>query len=265
MDLRILFFGDVVGRPGREALAMAVPELREEFQPDVLLANVENATHGRGVNPGHVAFFQELGFDGLTSGDHVWQYREVFPVMEQADSPLIRPANFPQAPGKGWADLTVKGKRLRLINLQGRVFMNESVDSPFTTFDRLVAQPPLPDVVVVDFHAEATSEKRAFAEYADGRAQLVVGTHTHVPTADAQILAGGTAFITDIGMVGPKDSSLGAEKAEVIQHFLTGLPWRYMVGTGQCELGAVFCHINLEKRHAIHVEHIRRFYTSPDA
>jgi calcineurin-like phosphoesterase len=137
--------------------------------------------------------------------------------------------------------------------------MASQTDSPFHTFDRLAKEYPEPDAIIVDFHAEATSEKRAFAEYVSGRAQLVVGTHTHVPTADAQILQQTTAFITDLGMCGPQDSSLGAEKSEPIKGFLTGLPWRYSVGTGQCELGAAFCKIDFDKRAATHIEHIRRF------
>src|SRR5262249_8712229 len=154
----------------------------------------------------------------------------------------------------------VKGKRVRLINLMGRVFTGaNNIDSPFHTFDTLAAEQPEPDVIIVDFHAEATSEKRALAEYVDGRAQLVVGTHTHVPTADAQILPQGTAFISDLGMTGPQDSSLGADKTEVIKNFLTGLPWRYNVGAGQCELGAIFSRIDLTSKRAVHIEHIRRF------
>src|SRR5262249_9380695 len=136
--------------------------------------------------------------------------------------------------------------------------MNDNVESPFMTLDTLVTQAPTPDAVIVDFHAEATSEKRALAEYAAGKAQLVVGSHTHVPTADAQILPSGTSFISDMGMCGPQDAGLGADKNEALKGFLTGLPWRYSVAAGECELGAVFCTIDLDEKRAVHIEHIRR-------
>jgi len=182
--------------------------------------------------------------------------------LDDPKTAVIRPANYPKAPGRGWMDITVKGKRVRLINLQGRVFMKDGLDNPFAAFDKIVAEYPAPDAVIVDFHAEATSEKRAFAEYVDGRAQLVVGTHTHVPTGDAQVLPNGTAYITDLGMTGPQDSCLGADKKEIVQSFLTGMPWRYTVGTGQCELGAAFSVIDYESKRALSIEHIRRFTTN---
>jgi hypothetical protein len=260
MELSILFIGDVVGRPGRETLAGVLPELREQYQPDLVLVNAENATHGRGLSPEHYNWFKQIGVDGLTSGDHIWHMRDIFPVLNAPDTILIRPANYGKAPGKGVMDITAKGKRIRIINLMGRVFTSESLDNPFLLFDKLVEEYPKPDAVIVDFHAEATSEKRAFAEYVSGRAQLVVGTHTHVPTADACILNEKTAFISDLGMVGPQDSCLGAEKDEIIQHFLTGLPWRYSVGAGQCQLGAIFSRIDLGESRAIHLEQVSRVY-----
>lgn len=265
MEISILYIGDIVGEPGRDAVAELLPGIKKQFDPDLILANCENATHGRGFSKKHYDFLTSLGIDAFTSGDHIWNSKEDF-IKELNDPKLLvtRPANYSKAPGKGFLDLTVKGKRLRLINLMGRVFTGATnLESPFHTFDVIYTEHPKPDVVVVDFHAEATSEKRAFAEHVDGRAQLVVGTHTHVPTADAQILAQGTAFISDLGMTGPKDSSLGADKTEVLKNFLTGLPWRYNVGTGQCELGAVFCRIDTTSNRAVHIEHIRQFTQNP--
>ena len=259
MKFSILYFGDIVGEPGRDAIAELLPKLREEFKPDLILANAENATHGRGLNRRHYDELRRYGIEGFSSGDHIWRNDDFVGELNNPDVWVTRPANYPEAPGKGYLDFTVMGKRIRLINLIGRVFTGVNVDSPFQVFDRLVEEMPKPDAVLVDFHAEATSEKRAFAEYVSGRAQLVVGSHTHVPTADAQILNNQTAFISDMGMVGPQNSSLGADKNEALKGFLTGLPWRYSVGTGQCELGAVFCIIDLELRVAVHVEHIRRF------
>ena len=264
MRLSLLYFGDIVGEPGREAVAAALPGLREEFDPDLVLANIENATHGRGVQKKHYDELRSAGIDAFSSGDHVWKFKEFLPELDRPDLLLVRPANYPQAPGKRYLDLNVKGKRVRLINLLGRTFMGCNVDSPFATFDRIVKEAPIPDLVLVDFHAEATSEKRALAEYVGDRAQLVVGTHTHVPTADAQILANGCAFISDLGMCGPKDSSLGAEKSEAIRGFLTGLPWHYNLAEGECELGAVYAEIDFATKTAQRIEHLRRFSYSND-
>jgi metallophosphoesterase (TIGR00282 family) len=266
MTFSLLYFGDVVGSSGREALLELLPGLKEKYSPDLVLANVENATHGKGVSLKHYQEFLAMGIDGMSSGDHIWQVDEMVDAMRQdrdnkgKELKLIRPANYPSiAPGKGHLDLIVKGKKVRLINLQGRVGMPTPLDSPFERFDRLMEELPPVEATIVDFHAEATSEKRCLAEYLDGRAQLVVGTHTHVPTADAQILTLGTAFITDLGMVGPKNSSLGADKSAAINSFLTGLPWRYTVSTGGCELGAIFCQINFDTKQAEKIEHLRLF------
>jgi metallophosphoesterase (TIGR00282 family) len=262
MKFSVLYFGDIVGEPGRDAVEELLPGLKEKYDPDLILANAENATHGRGLNRKHYDQLRSLGIDGFSSGDHIWRYDDFVAELDNPTVAVTRPGNYPNAPGKGYYDFLVKGKRVRLINLIGRVFTSAQVDSPFHTFDRLAEMAPKADIIIVDFHAEATSEKRMLAEYVDGRAQLVVGTHTHVPTADAQILPLGTGFISDLGMVGPKDSSLGADKKSVLKNFLTGLPWAYTVSAGQCELGAVFSIIDFEKKQASHLEHIRLFTSS---
>lgn len=262
MTFSLLYLGDIVGEPGREALAELLPGLKAEFQPDLIVANAENTTHGKGLNRAHYDYLRSLGIDGFSSGDHIWSIKEFVAQLDNPGVMVARPANYHQAPGRGYLDFTVKGKRVRLINLLGRAFMNPQVDSPFYAFDELAELAPRPDSIIVDFHAEATSEKRCLAEYINGRAQLMVGTHTHVPTADAQILPSGTAFISDLGMVGPQDSSLGADKSEALKNFLTGLPWVYSVSAGQCELGAVFCSIDFGTKKATHIEHIRRFTSS---
>ena len=260
MEATILFFGDIVGRPGREAVAEALPELRKQYAPDLVLANLENVTHGRGVLPKHVQELMNLGIDAFTAGDHLWKFKEILPELDRPNIPIVRPANYPKTvPGKRYLDIIVKGKRVRILSLIGRTFMHAPVDSPFAVLNEILAVQPLPDAVILDVHAEATSEKRALAEYAAGRVQLQVGTHTHVPTADAQILPNGTAFITDLGMCGPTDSSLGAEKGEAIKGFLTGLPWNYTVAEGMCEIGAVIATISLDQTPAQRIEHIRRF------
>jgi 2',3'-cyclic-nucleotide 2'-phosphodiesterase len=261
MEIRVLFIGDIVGEPGRDAVAELLPQLREEFAPDVVIANAENATHGKGVSFDHYKQLSKLGIDMFTSGDHIWQSQDIVPELDNPNVAVIRPANYAGAPGKGYRDIVVKGKRLRVINMMGRVFTGANVDNPFHTLDTILDEHGY-DLAMIDFHAEATSEKRMFAEYADGRACLVVGTHTHVPTADAQILPKGTAFISDVGMVGPQDSSLGADKDPVLKNFLTGLPWRYSLASGQCELGAAFCTIDVDSKKAQHIEHVRRFTTT---
>ena len=259
MELSILYFGDVVGSEGYNALAIELPALVEKYSPDLLLANIENISHGRGVHPVQYQEMLDLGFSAFTSGDHVWHFKETLPLLDQPNVLLLRPANYANCPGKGYVDIDAKGKRLRLINLEGRVFMpTTNLDNPFTTFDAIMNTGPKPDLVIVDFHAEATSEKRAFAEYALGRAHLVVGTHTHVPTADAQIIDQKMGFISDLGMNGPHDSCLGAQKEQIIKSFLTGLPWRYNVGEGECELGALYCKFNIEEGKAIEIEHFRK-------
>jgi metallophosphoesterase (TIGR00282 family) len=258
MQISVLYIGDIVGQPGREAVAELLPGLKEEFKPDVIFANGENATHGKGISKGHYDELSKLGIDAFSSGDHIWQSIDIVPELDNPKYNIVRPANYHGAPGRGYIDLTIKGKKLRLINVMGRIFTGANVDNPFLILDEILAIPGY-DFAVVDFHAEATSEKRMFAEYADGRVQLVVGTHTHVPTADAQVLPNGTAFISDLGMVGPQDSSLGADKTEVLKNFLTGQPWRYNVGEGQCELGASFCVFDTDTKRAVRIEHIRRF------
>lgn len=258
MELRILYFGDIVGRPGRETIAYWLPQLREQYLPDLVLANGENASHGHGLSEAHYRELSALGIDAFTTGDHIWQTADL-QYLDSKHTQVVRPANYRTEQGKRFLDLQVIGKRVRLVNLLGRVFMAPNTDNAFHVIDEILATEPRADIVLVDFHAEATSEKRCFAEYVDGRASLVVGTHTHVPTADAQILPNGTAFISDLGMTGPKNSSLGAEKLTVINSFLTGQPWRYSVAEGECELGAVFTTINIETAKATSITHIRQF------
>ncbi len=262
MELSVLFFGDIVGDPGRDAVAELLPGLREEFKPDLILANVENATRGKGVSYEHYKELRKIGIDAMTTGDHIWQSPDIAEHLDNPDVLVTKPANYAGTPGRGYLDLTVVGKKVRVMNFIGRVFTGVHAENPFLLFDELWESLPKADVTIVDFHAEATSEKRAFAEHVNGRAGLVVGSHTHVPTADAQIMSEGTGFISDMGMCGPQDSCLGADKEPIIKNFLTGLPWRYSLATGQCELGAIFCRIDVESGKATHLEHVRRFTQS---
>ena len=225
--MRILFVGDVVGRSGRTAVAEYLPEMIRNWSLDLVVVNGENAAGGFGITE---AIYQELldaGADAITLGNHAWDQREALVFIERAPR-LVRPANFPPGtPGRGAALIDTKsGKRALVINAIGRVFMTP-FDDPFAILARELAACPLreaADAVVVDFHAEATSEKQAIGFFCDGRASLVVGTHTHVPTADHQILSGGTAYMSDAGMTGDYDSIIGMLKEEPMRRFTSGIP-----------------------------------------
>lgn len=220
--MRVLFIGDVIGQPGRRAVTALLPGLRTELGLDVVVANGENVAAGRGLTLRTAKELYDAGVDILTSGNHIWDQREIIEELD-GEAPILRPANYPPGtPGRGL--LRVKG--LTVLNLQGRVFM-DSIDCPFRTADALLAAAEAP--VLVDMHAEATSEKQALGWYLDGRAAAVLGSHTHVPTADARVLPGGTAFVTDAGMCGARDSVIGFEAAAVQQRFLTQLPTRLPV------------------------------------
>jgi metallophosphoesterase (TIGR00282 family) len=225
--VRILFVGDVVGRSGRTAVMEQLPEMIRNWSLDLVVVNGENAAGGFGITE---AIYQELldaGADAITLGNHAWDQREALVFIERAPR-LIRPANFPSGtPGRGAALIDTKsGKRALIVNAIGRVFMTP-FDDPFASLSRELAACPLreaADAVVVDFHGEASSEKQAIGYFCDGRASLVVGTHTHVPTADHQILSGGTAYMTDAGMTGDYDSIIGMQKDEPIRRFTSGIP-----------------------------------------
>lgn len=222
----LLFIGDVFAKPGRRAVAALLPELRAELAPDLVIANGENSAGGAGITAATAGELFAAGVDLLTTGNHVWHQREALSYLPTTDR-VVRPLNFPPgAPGRGAILYEVGGIMILLTNALGRLFM-DAVDDPFRSLDALLAeQGGAARVVVVDFHAEATSEKRAMGFYLDGRVSLVVGTHTHVPTADAQVLPGGTGYVTDVGMVGPLRSVIGMAVDPVVQRFRTNLPQR---------------------------------------
>ena len=216
--------GDIVGKPGRRAVGALVPALRRDLALDAVIANGENAAGGRGLTPGTCGEIFSAGVDVITSGNHIWAQREIIPYLE-SEARVVRPGNYPQgAPGRG----IVRFGALTVINLMGRTFMYE-IDDPFRAADRLLEDVAPGTPVVVDMHAEATSEKTAMAWYLDGRVSAVIGTHTHVPTADARVLPRGTAFVCDAGMCGPRDSIIGVQVEAVVQKFLTGMPARFPV------------------------------------
>ena len=251
--LGVLFIGDIIGRPGRNALRAALPALREKYAPHFVVANGENAAGGSGIT-------EEIGrdlfavIDVLTSGNHIWDKKEGLAYLEK-EPRLLRPANYPKGnPGRGWHVATdEEGRRLGVLSLQGRVFM-EALDCPFRAADAAIeeirTQTPC---LLVDIHAEATSEKQALGWYLDGRASAVIGTHTHVPTADERILPGGTAFITDAGMAGSLDSVIGIQREQAIEKFLTGRPVRFEPAKGGPFLSAVYIVIDSDSGKALSI------------
>lgn len=239
--MRVLAVGDVIGRPGRLALVRLVPRWRDEYGVDVVIANGENTAGGIGITPGALEDLRASGVDVVTSGNHVWRHKDIVPYLEDVDYPVVRPLNYPPAvPGKG----SYLCRGLLVVNLIGRVFMSD-YDCPFRAMDALLEQPPAgTKAVLVDFHAEATSEKIAMGRYLDGRVAAVVGTHTHVGTIDTRVLPGGTAYVTDIGMAGPVESVIGGTPGSVIRRFLTMIPERLEVAKGPVAVDAVLITID---------------------
>jgi len=237
--MRILFVGDIFGSPGRKILADHLEDVVRSRQIDVVLANAENAAGGFGIIPRLADDLFRLGISAMTTGNHVWDKREIYEYF--ATQPrLIRAANFPDAPGRGfYCGAAPNGTPFALLHLMGRVFM-APLECPFRTADAELAKlPPECKVRIVDFHAEATSEKQAFGWYLDGKVTAVIGTHTHVPTADERILPGGTAFITDVGMTGPYESVIGVDREIAIRKFLNQMPARYEPAKGDVRISAV--------------------------
>ncbi len=233
---RIAFLGDVVGAPGRTVLRAVWSELLERHQPDLVIANAENARDGSGLSPDLAKALLSLGIHGLTLGDHAFRDRRIVPLLEDPSVPLCRPANLAAAaPGRRCLRLPMPdGGELVVVTVLGRIFMNLPADDPFACLDGLLASLPRPDAaVIVEAHMEATSEKAALAHHLDGRVAAVIGTHTHVPTADARILRGGTGFISDVGMTGPYDSIIGRDPAAVLRHLTTSVHVPYSVGEGR--------------------------------
>jgi len=259
--LRILFIGDIVGRPGRQAVGHMLPSLMAEISPDFVIANGENAAGGMGITKETGLEILQAGVNAITLGNHVWAKKEVYSFLDM-DTRLVRPANYPDgAPGRGWAVYhTSTQEPIGVVNLCGRVFMDH-LEDPFKAADKiletLTAQT---NVIIVDFHAEVTSEKAAFAWYVDGRAAAVIGTHTHVQTADERILPGGTAFITDVGMTGPVDSVIGMKKELVISRFLTQMPSKFEVADGEALLSAVVIDIDPCAGKAVSIERLQRHH-----
>jgi len=256
--MRILFIGDVVGSPGRDMVKEYLPKLKEKYRPTITIINGENAASGKGINEKIYRQFLEMGAQVVTLGNHAWDKKEIFDFIDKAKY-LVRPANFPsEVPGTGIVYLKVNQDEVAVINLQGRTFL-PAIDCPFKKADELIAEAKeRTPIIFVDFHAEVTSEKQAMGWYLDGRVTAVVGTHTHVQTADERILPGGTAYLTDAGMTGPYDGILGVDRDAVIKRFLTSLPVRFEVSTGgRTQLSGVVIDVDKKTGRATKIQRVR--------
>jgi metallophosphoesterase (TIGR00282 family) len=253
--------GDVIGKPGRQALEAILPPLREERGLDFVTANGENLAGGMGLTVSTADALFAHGVDVITSGNHIWDKREIYPALEANDR-ILRPLNYGTTgvPGRGWAvHQALDGTDLVVINLQGRTYM-QPIENPFTDADVLLEESsePLPPVRIVDFHCELTSEKNAMGLHLDGRVSAVVGTHTHVVTGDERVLPGGTAYQTDLGMTGPIWSVIGFDPATVLPRFINALPTRFEVGSGPVVLNAAQIDIDPATGRALAIERISR-------
>jgi 2',3'-cyclic-nucleotide 2'-phosphodiesterase len=250
----ILAIGDVIGKPGRMAVQKLLPGLQKQYELDLVIANGENAAGGLGLTASTARELLAAGVDIITSGNHIWDQKEIIPYLD-GEMPILRPLNYPPGvPGRG----CLSRDRVVIVNLIGRTFMG-SYDDPFRAMDHLLAGfKGNNQVIIVDFHAEATSEKVAMGRYLDGRVSAVVGTHTHVGTIDAQVLPKGTAHVTDIGMTGPVDSIIGDDIDAVLHRFLTQMPHRLSVGTGRNKFNSVLINVDDKTGVALSIERVDR-------
>lgn len=261
---KLVFLGDIVGKVGRDCLRRGLPELRNRYSPHLVIANGENAAGGLGIDPGTAQEIYSAGVELITTGNHIWQRKPVYDYLEKNASRLIRPINFPAGvPGAGslvWE--SEAGIKVGVVNSIGRVFMPQLADCPFrATLQTLKEEFSDCQIRVVDFHAEATSEKVAMGWHCDGAASLVVGTHTHVQTADDRILPKGTAFISDLGMCGPRDSVIGVKCEVAVQRFVDSMPGRFDVASGPGMLNGVYCEIDEASGKAQLIERINTLTT----
>ena len=250
----ILAIGDIIGSPGRQATQEFLPGLREQYGLDLVIANGENAAGGLGLTSTTAKEMLGAGVDVLTTGNHIWAQKEIIPYLD-GEMPILRPLNYPPSvPGRGY----IINGQVMVVNLIGRTFIG-NFDCPFRAMDRLLAEiSHRPPVIIVDFHAEATSEKVAMGRYLDGRVSAVLGTHTHVGTIDAQLLPQGTAYVTDIGMTGPVDSVIGDDTEAVLQRFLTIIPHRLSVGKGKTIFNAILVSVDDNSGKALSIDRISR-------
>jgi metallophosphoesterase (TIGR00282 family) len=250
--LRVLMIGDVVGRPGRRAVQHFLPGLRHDYELGLVIANGENTAGGIGITPDTAKELCNCGVDVITTGNHVWAKKEIMPYMD-GELPIVRPLNFPPGvPGRGFLEMN----GVLVVNIIGRVFIGQ-YDCPFRAMDCFLSEIKTDSkVIIVDFHAEATSEKIAMGHYLDGRVSAILGTHTHVPTADCYIMPKGSAYVSDVGMVGPVDSVIGVDTESAIRSFLTGMPHRFFVSEGNAMFDAIMVDVDEGTGKATNVKRI---------
>ena len=255
--MNILFIGDIVGSPGRLAIRELLPKLKKKKKIDFTIANAENAAGGSGITPDVANELFDSGVDVLTSGDHIWQKKEIYDVLDR-DKRVLRPANYPKgSPGSGATIVESQdGTKVAVVNILGRVFLS-TIDCPFKTAEEIIGQlKEKTSVIIVDIHAEATSEKIALGRFLDGSASAVIGTHTHVQTADETILAKGTAYITDAGMTGPFDSIIGRKVEQILTRFLTQMPTKFEMATADVRLQGVVVDVDEKTGKALSIERV---------
>jgi metallophosphoesterase (TIGR00282 family) len=259
--IKIIFIGDIVGQIGRKTVSKLLPKLKKKFQPDIIIANAENLAHGKGVTKKTIQEMTEAGINFFTSGNHVWKTRDAKEILNES-SFIIRPANYPPGvPGAGYSNIKINNINFYIINLMGRVFMKEDLDCPFRKADEILKkiQKQEDGIIIVDFHAEATSEKIALKYYLDGRVNALLGTHTHIATADEQITKKGTAYITDVGGVLAKDSIIGVDKEGIIKTFLTQINETHEIANqGIGVLDCVYIEIDKKNNKAIKIKRVQQ-------
>ena len=256
--MRILFIGDIVGKPGRQAIEGLLEKVIADNGIDFTIANGENAAGGMGITPPIAIDFLNQGVDALTSGNHIWAKKEIIPFLDE-EIRILRPANYPaQVPGRGAGIYrTEKGEKIGVLNLEGRVFM-KNLDCPFRVGEKQVSLlEQQTNIIIVDFHAEATSEKMAMGWFLDGKVSAVLGTHTHIQTSDERILNEGTAYITDVGMTGPLNSVIGIRKQVALERLLTQIPWKFDVATEEIELQGVIVEIDRDTGKSKNIQRMR--------
>lgn len=256
--MNLLFIGDIVGKPGRRAVKEFLPEIMKEKQVDFCIANAENAAGGSGITHVVAQELYKMGIDAITMGNHTWAKKEVFSFID-SDSKIVRPANYSNGvPGKGSGTICKNSKKIGIVNALGRIYM-ENINCPFEAVEREIQElKKSVKIIIVDFHAEATSEKSALAWFLDGKVSAVIGTHTHVQTADEKILLFGTSFISDVGMTGPAEGILGIQRDIIINRFLTGLPEKFELAHGAIQFSAVYIEIDEVTGKTTKIERILR-------
>ncbi len=249
--MKVLFIGDIYGKPGREMILKHLPILKSEYKPNIIIVNAENsANNGRGITIDFYKELMSLGVSTITMGNHIWGQQKLVEFIDEAH--ICRPANYYQAPGRAYDLINYNNKRLLVINLLGRTFMDANLENPFLLAKKIIEEVK-PDYSIIDFHAEATSEKIALGHYLDGLASAVIGTHTHVPTADNRMLEKGTLYITDVGMTGPLDGIIGVDKDVVIKRFIQGHTRPNKVAMGKNQLNGVILDLDLKTIERIHI------------